>query len=118
MEGVWLVPLIKFYTKAIFGLVIELLYIFILHKSILIHFVNYGTRFYDKYITSDNRKKYLDNDRSDVFPKQKFRKLYNEKYQKNYSNQYYVLKHDHIKDTRIRRTYSGRKRRATGYGIF
>ena len=25
------------------------------------------------------------------------------------------MKHDYIKDTRIRRTYSGRKRKATGY---
>ena len=49
------------------------------------------------------------------FQKQKFRKLYNTKYQKTYSNQYYVLNNDYIKGTRIRRTYSGRKQRATGY---
>ena len=45
----------------------------------------------------------------------KVRKLYNAKYQKTYSNRYYVLKNDHIKDKRIFQTYSGRKRRATGY---
>ena len=45
----------------------------------------------------------------------KVRKLYNVKYQKTYSNRYYVLKNDFIKDTRIRRTYSGKKRRATGF---
>ena len=33
----------------------------------------------------------------------------------SYSNRYYVIKNDYIKDTRIRRTYSGRKRKATGY---
>ena len=31
---------------------------FILHKSILIQFGHHGTIFYDKYITSDDRKKY------------------------------------------------------------
>ena len=35
---------------------------FILHKSIFIHFVHNGTIFYDKYITSDDRKKYIDDD--------------------------------------------------------
>ena len=57
----------------------------------------------------------MDDDGSGVFPKQKFRKLYNKKYQKTYSNWYYVLKNVYIKFTRIRWTYSGRKRRATGY---
>ena len=40
---------------------------FILHKSIFIHFLNYGTRFYDKYIASDDRKKYMDDDESRLF---------------------------------------------------
>ena len=56
----------------------------------------------------------MDDDGSGVFPK-KVRKLYNAKYQKTYSNRYYVLKIDYKKDTRICRTYSGRKRRATGF---
>ena len=64
---------------------------FILHKSIFIHFVHHGTRYYDKYITLDDKKKYINDDGSGLFPKQKFRKEYNEQYQKNYSNQYYVL---------------------------
>ena len=42
-------------------------------------------------------------------------KRYNAKYQKTYWNWYYVLKKDFIKDTIIRRTYSGRKQRASGY---
>ena len=41
---------------------------FILHKSIFLHFVHHGTIFYDKYITSDYRKKYIDDDGSGVFP--------------------------------------------------
>ena len=65
---------------------------FILHRSIFLQFVHQGTRFYDKYITSDDRKKYIDDDGSGVFPKQKVIKRYNAKYQKTYSNWYYVLK--------------------------
>ena len=42
---------------------------FIRHKSIFLYFVHHGTRFYDKYITSDDRKKYIDDDGSGVFPK-------------------------------------------------
>ena len=42
---------------------------FILHKSIFIHFLHHGTRFYEKYITSDDRRKYMDDDGSVVFPK-------------------------------------------------
>ena len=48
---------------------------FIFHKSIFLHFVHYGTRFYDKYITSDDGKKYMDDDGSVFFPKQKVKKL-------------------------------------------
>ena len=67
------------------------------------------------YITSDDRKNYIDDDGGGIFPKQKVRKLYNAKYQKTYSNRYYVMLNDLIKDTRIRQTYSGRKLRATGF---
>ena len=59
---------------------------FILQKSIFIHFVHHGTIFYEKYITSDDRKKCLDNDESGVFPKQKVGNICNEKHQKTYSN--------------------------------
>ena len=74
-----------------------------------------GTRFYEKYISSENRKKKNDDDESGVFPKKQVRKMYNSKYQLTYSNIYYVMKNDYIKDTRIHWTYSGRKRKATGY---
>ena len=49
---------------------------FILHKSIFIHFIHHCTRFYEKYITSDDRRKYMDDDGSGVYPKQKVRELY------------------------------------------
>ena len=65
---------------------------FILHKSIFVHFVYHGTRFYDKYIASDYRKKYMDDVGRSIFPRQNVIKLYNAKYQNNYSNQYFFLK--------------------------
>ena len=86
---------------------------FILHKSIFIQFVHYRTKFYDRYITSDDGNKYMDDYGSGISPKQKFRKLYNAKYQNTYSNRYYVLKKDYIKYTRVRQTYTIRKLRAT-----
>ena len=89
--------------------------LFILHKSIFLNFVHNGARFYEKYISSKNKKIYIDEDGSGFFPKQEVRKNYNSKYQLTYSNPYYVIKNDYIKDTRIRRTYSGRKRKAKGY---
>ena len=55
----------------------------------------------------------MDDDGGGDFPNQKVRKIYNAKYQKTYSNLYYVLENVYIKDTIIRRTYSGRKRRET-----
>ena len=64
---------------------------FILQKSIFIHFVHNGAIFYDKYITSGDINKYIDDDGSGVFLKQKVRKRYNARYQKTYSNQYYVF---------------------------
>ena len=69
--------------------------LFILHKSIFLHFVHNGTIFYDKYISSEKKTKYIDDDGSDVFPKQKVRKMYNSKYQLTYSNQYYAIKNDY-----------------------
>ena len=57
----------------------------------------------------------MDDDRSGVFQKQKVREQNNAKYQKTSSNRYYVLKKDFRKYTIIRRTYLGRKRRATNY---
>ena len=40
------------------------------------------------------KKKYISDDRSHIFPKQKVRKLYNATYQNKYSIRYYVLKID------------------------
>ena len=42
----------------------------ILHKSIFLHFVHNGTRFYEKIISSKNRKKLIDDDGIGVLPKQ------------------------------------------------
>ena len=50
-----------------------------------------------------------------VFFQKNVRKLYNEKYKAKYSNWNYVFDRDYIKDTRIRRVHSGRKRKATGF---
>ena len=74
-----------------------------------------GTIFYDKYISTKNWLKYIDDDGSGVLPKILVRKWYNARYQKTYSNQDHVLKNDYIIDTIICQTYSGRKRKATGY---
>ena len=74
-----------------------------------------GTRFVEIYISSEHGKIYIDNDGSGVFPKKQVRKKYNSKYRLTYSNCYCVMKNDSIKDTRICRIYSGRKRKATGY---
>ena len=42
---------------------------FILQKSIFLHSLHHVTRFHDKYITSEDRKKYIDDDGSGVFTK-------------------------------------------------
>ena len=49
---------------------------FILQKTIFLHFVQHGTKFYDRYIKSDNRTKYVYDDGSGVKPKQKVRMNY------------------------------------------
>ena len=84
MEVVWLVTLIKkLHEGSIWTGYIDVLY-FILHKSIFLHFLHNGKIFYDKYITSNDKSKYIDDDGSGVFPKQKVIKLYNTKYQLTY----------------------------------
>ena len=80
-----------------------------------LHFVHNGTKFYDKYISTKNRLKYFDDDGSGVLPKILARNFNNTKDHRSYSNRDYVFKNDYIKDIRIQRTYSGRKRKATGY---
>ena len=54
--------------------------------SIFLHFVHHGTISYDKYITSDDKKKYMDYYGSGVLPEQTVINIYNEKYQKTYSS--------------------------------
>ena len=88
---------------------------YILQKSIFIQFINHGTIFYDKYITSDNKKKYIDDDGISIFSKQKIKNIYNARYQNDYSNKYYVPKSEYIKYTRILQMYSGRKQRETSF---
>ena len=44
---------------------------FIIHKSLFLHFLHNGTKFYDKYITSDDRKKNIYDDGSGFFPKKR-----------------------------------------------
>ena len=90
---------------------------FILHISVFLNFVNNGTRFYKNIYVIKELYIYIDDDRSGVFPTQEVRKKYNSEYQLTYSNPYYVMKNGYIKDTRTRRTYSGRKRKATGYAL-
>ena len=74
-----------------------------------------GTIFYDKYISTKNWLKYIDDDGGGVLPKILVRKWCNARYQNTHSNCHYVLKNDFIKDRIICQTYSGRKRKATGY---
>ena len=50
---------------------------FVLHKSIFPNFVYNGIISYEKYTTSDYRNKYVDDDGSGVFPKQKVINRYN-----------------------------------------
>ena len=105
----------KNYTKAHFGLAIELFYHLSSTNQYIFVLCIMVQDFMKIYISSKNRLKYIDDDGSGVLPKLLVRKKYNSRYQKTHSNHYYVLKNDYIKDTRMRRTYSGRKRKATGY---
>ena len=74
--------------------------------------------FDDKYINTDDRNKYIDDDGSGIFPKQRVRKLYNAKYQDTYRNRNYVVSAPHIKDTIIQKVFSGRKKRQQVLSIF
>ena len=55
---------------------------FILHKSIFLHFVHNSKKVYDKYISTKNWLKNIDDDGSGVLPKILVRKWYNARYQK------------------------------------
>ena len=56
---------------------------FILHKSIFLHFVQNGTKFYEKYISTKNRLKYIDDYGSGVIPKILVINWYNARYKKH-----------------------------------
>ena len=73
------------------------------------------TPIYDKYIKTDNTKKCIDNNGIGVPPKQKDIKIYNEKYQETYGNRRHVIYKPKKIYTRMRRVYSGRKRKAIGF---
>ena len=64
------------------------------------------------YIKYSDRNIYIDNDGSDIFPKQKVRNIYNTEYQETCDNRHYVISKYCIKYTIICQVYSGRKLRA------
>ena len=88
---------------------------FIIPQSIFIHFVHHGKRFYDRYIASDEKNKYVDDDKSHIIPKQRVINIYNAKYEMKYSNLYYVLKIEYTKDKIQCQKYSVRKQKAAGF---
>ena len=113
-EGVWLVPLINICTRDIFGLDLDLLY--------PLSYIN--QYFFTLYIIIQIfMKKYIIYWQKEIywcwwewyFSKKKVWKLQNAKYHVTYANQNYVLERYYIKNTRIRRVYSGRKRKATDF---
>ena len=114
-EDVWVVPLIKFYTMALFGMEPDQLFIFSFTNQNFLHFVHHSAKFYDKYINTDDRRKYIDYDGTGIFSKQKVRNIFNEKYKDTYGNRDDIVSSPYIKDTRMRRVYPGRKRKATGF---
>ena len=95
--------------KALFGPVIEMFYRVSSTNQDFFILCIMVKGFYEKYISSKNKKTYIDYDRSGVFPKQEVRNKYNSKYQLNYSNPYYVMKNELIKDTRISQTFFRKK---------
>ena len=62
---------------------------FILHKSIFQHFVQCGTKFYEKYMSSQNQQKYFDYNGSGLLPKIVARKWKNLKDHRSYSHRDY-----------------------------
>ena len=58
-------------------------------------------------------KKYIDDDGSGIFPKQKDRIIYNAKYQEIYGNMHHVLSASNLQYTRVQRVYLERNKKAT-----
>ena len=52
---------------------------------------------YNKYINTEDRRKYIDDDGSGIFPKTKDRNIYTKKYQETYRNRSYVVSTPYIK---------------------
>ena len=65
--------------------------LFILHKSIFLHFVQCGTKFYEKYMSSQNQLKHFDDNGSGLLPKIVAKKWNNLKDHRSYSYCEYVL---------------------------
>ena len=65
---------------------------FILHKSIFQHFVQCGTKFYEKYMSSKNQLKYFDDNGSGLLPKIVAKKWKNLKDHRSYSHREYLKK--------------------------
>ena len=80
---------------------------FILQKSTFLYFVHHGTKIYDKYIKSANRKIYGWYWEWN-FSKKSVRQLYNAKYFATYANWKFLNRYL-IKHTITRQVYSGRK---------
>ena len=91
MDGVLLVPLIKFYIEALFGPVMDMLYCLSSTNQYFFILCIMVQDIMTKYIIR-KLKKSIDDDRSGVFPKQHVKKMYNSKYQLTYSNRYSVIK--------------------------
>ena len=73
---VWLVPLIKIYMKYPFGLDPEQFFLLSYTKQYFFTLYIMVKNYYNN-INTDDRKIYIDDDGSGIFPKQKYRKLYN-----------------------------------------
>ena len=71
--------------------------------------------FYNKYINTEDRRKYIDDYGSDIFPIIKDKNIYTKKYQETYRNRSHVFSTPYIKDRIILRVYSGIKQKAKGF---
>ena len=74
-----------------------------------------GTKFYEKYMSSQNQHTYFDDNGSGLLPKIFAKKWKNLNDHRTYSHREYFLQNVIIKDRRITQAYSGKKRKGTGY---
>ena len=92
----WWMHLKKIHEGSIWT-VYRVVFFFILHKSIFLHFVHHGKMLYGRYINASDIKKHSGGDGSGVKPNQILRKLYNSKYRETYGNRSYVISKRYIK---------------------